>query len=63
MTRDETQRTFVTLDTHERKIVRDLQALMELRTGKKPSMNDVLRGVLRDYWQILDGAEKPALFN
>lgn len=46
-------RTFVKLDEHERWILKNLQVILRKANGKKPSQTAVIRGVLRDYWDIL----------
>ena len=52
-------RTFVTLDPHERWILRMVQAGIVMAGNKKPPLNKVIGGVIREYWDEFEKNADP----
>ena len=46
-------RTFVRLDDHEKTILQNLQKILRKPNGKLPTQTAVIKGMIRDYWDIL----------
>jgi hypothetical protein len=54
-----TYRTFVTLDPYERWILRVVQAGVVMAGNKKPPINKVIGGILREYWETFEKDADP----
>jgi len=53
-------RTFVTLDPYERWILRVVQAGVVMSGHKKPPINKVIGGVIREYWDEFERSADPS---
>ena len=54
-----TYRTFMTLDPYERWILRVVQAGVVMAGNKKPPINKVIGGILREYWETFERDADP----
>lgn len=57
----QTYRTFVTLDSKERWILRMVQAGVVMAGNKKPPLNKVIGGIIREYWDEFEKSADPAM--
>ena len=55
----QTYRTFVTLDPKERWILRMVQAGVVMAGHRKPPINKVIGGIIREYWDEFEKSADP----
>lgn len=46
-------RTFITLDEYEKQVVAQVRQMLRKPNGKLLPQSDVIRAIVRDYWETL----------